>query len=169
MLKTGLFIILATSLLVVWLLPCRKPATSAQGTISLDPNTSYQTMSGWEATVQAGQLIEGNTASGKSNANPAFAKYRDQLCDQVVSDLGINRLRLELRGGAENPVDYFSNYLNGQIGFKDFTQHWYETINDNDDPQVINPDGFHFSELDLEVESVIIPIRQRLAARSEKL
>jgi len=140
-----------------------------QGTISLDPNTAYQTMIGWEAVAQAGQIQEINTASGKSNVNPAFAKYKDQLYDQAVSDLGINRLRVELRSGSENPVDYFSNYLSGQIGFKDFLQHWYEIVNDNDDPHVINPNGFHFTELDVEVEDVVLPMRQRLAARKEKL
>jgi hypothetical protein len=45
----------------------------------------------------------------------------------------------------------------------------YETINDNKDPKVINPAGFHFTEMDDIVQRIINPVRTRLAARGESL
>jgi O-glycosyl hydrolase len=54
--------------------------------ISLDPRTTYQTMLGWEATAQAGEVD-----------SPGFPAYQDFLFDQAVNDLGINRLRVEVR------------------------------------------------------------------------
>jgi uncharacterized protein (TIGR03437 family) len=149
---------------------CSRPAVmKSAAVITLDPATTYQTITGWEATAQAGQIKEVDTASGTSNLNPAFPRYKDQLFDLAVSDLGINRVRLQIISGTENPVDYFSRYINGQIGFRDFKAHWYEIINDNDDPLVINSNGFQFAELDLMVESLVIPLKQRLEARGEKL
>ena len=72
--------------------------------ISLDPSLKIQTISGWEAVAQAGEL----DCSG-------FDLYKDELFDLAINDLGINRVRLEIYSGAENPVDYFTQYLNGKI------------------------------------------------------
>lgn len=169
--KFGLLIIVLAILLAVfpktntfW-----KPASLQQAQIMIDPNTSYQTMVGWEAVSQAGQLNETDSITNKSNLNPAFANYKNQLYDQAVNDLGLNRIRLEIRAGLENPVDYFDKYLNGQITFDTYKALWYEIINDDNDPQNINPNGFKFSELDFFTETLVIPIKQRLADRGEKL
>lgn len=126
-------------------------------------------MVGWEAVAQAGQIAEVGTVSNRSNVNPAFANYKNQLFDVAVNDLGLNRIRLELRSGLENTVDYGERYTNGQINYNDWKARRYEIINDNADPLVINPNGFKFYELDFNIENVVTPIRQRLAARGEKL
>ena len=59
----------------------------AAGTVVIDPTTTHQTMAGWEATAWASQ------------ESPAFPNFKDALFDQAVDDVGINRLRLEVRSG----------------------------------------------------------------------
>lgn len=171
MLKIGLSVIGLVALFAVAPLPksLRKHIPFQQATITIDPNTSFQTIVGWEAVAQVGQIAEVGTVSNRSNVNPAFANYKNQLFDSAVNDLGLNRIRLELRSGLENTVDYSERYTNGQINYNDWKARRYDIINDNNDPQVINPNGFKFYELDFNIENVIIPIRQRLAARGEKL
>ncbi len=171
MLKAGLSLLGLVILFAVVPMPksLRKYIPYQQATITIDPTVSYQTMLGWEAVAQAGQIAEVNAVTNKSNVNPAFPNYKNQLFDAAVNDLGLNRLRLELRSGLENSVDYSDRYTNGQISYNDWKARRYEIINDNNDPQVINPNGFKFYELDFNVENVVIPIRQRLAAKGEKL
>lgn len=171
MLKMGLSIIGLVALFAVAPLPksLRKHVPFQQATITIDPTASFQTMVGWEAVAQVGQIAEVNSVTNRSNVNPAFANYKNQLFDSAVNDLGLNRIRLELRSGLENAVDYSERYTNGQISYNDWKARRYEIINDNNDPQVINPNGFKFYELDFNIENVVIPIRQRLAARGEKL
>src|SRR5262245_53750101 len=130
-----------------------------QVVITLNPRAPRQTMLGWEATAQAGQ----------TDFRDLFPKYKDALFDAVVNDLGINRVRLEVQDGAENPVDYFSLFYNNQISGSDYRAHRYEVINDNDEPNVINPDGFHFSSTDQAIDTVVLPLKQRLEARGERL
>ena len=133
-------------------------AAPQQATIKLDPQRKFQIITGWEATAQAGE-----------NHSPAFELYKDELFDRAVDDLGINRLRLEIRSGAENPEDFFSAFKAKKISEEEFRAHYYEAINDNGDPFFADPKGFQFSELDSTVESVVLPLKKRLAARGEKL
>lgn len=126
--------------------------------IKLNPQQKFQIISGWEATAQAAQYN-----------SRAFDKYKEKLFDDAVNNLGINRLRIELKSGAENPTDYFSSFKAGQINEKELNQHRYESINDNDDPFVMNPNGFQFSQLDSNIENVVLPIKKLLENRNEKL
>ena len=71
------------------------PSSPAPSTvITVDPSTRYQTMTGWEATAEGGQ-----------NDVASYPAYRARLLDLAVNTLGINRLRVEVKSGAENPVD----------------------------------------------------------------
>jgi hypothetical protein len=100
---------------------------------------------GWEATAQAGQ----------EECDPVtYANYRDPLYDRVVTELGINRLRLPLKSGSENPTDHFADLLAGRI-----TRSEWRTVRY----------GFHFTELDHFIDNVVTPIRNRLLARGEQL
>lgn len=126
--------------------------------IALNPFVKYQTMRGWEATDQAAQLY-----------SPAWNNYKNQLFDMAVNDLGINRIRLEIKSGTENPVDYFAQWRAGQITEDQYNTHRYEIINDDSDPNHINPAGFKFSFLDNTINSVVLPIKQRVTARGERL
>ncbi|HEX5416639.1 MAG TPA: glycoside hydrolase family 30 beta sandwich domain-containing protein [Chloroflexota bacterium] len=65
------------------------PATSAAGlpaTITVSPKTTYQTIEGWEAVAQACQFD-----------CSSFSSYSGALFDQATSDLGINRVRVEIK------------------------------------------------------------------------
>ena len=150
--------LLAVFFFMLFNVGCRSSVSSGQSIMVLDPITTYQTIIGWEANAQSGQI-----------AAPAFSKYKDQLFDQAVNDLGINRVRVEIPSGAENPIDYFSQYVNGRIKRNEWKQHLYEIINDNDDPLLINWKGFQFSELDHTIDNVVLPLKERLDARGEKL
>jgi hypothetical protein len=63
-------------------------------TITLDPSQTHQTITGWEAVPFALEPTD-----------PAFPHFKDALFDQAVNDLGINRVRLEVRSRVENTHD----------------------------------------------------------------
>ncbi len=137
-------------------------------TITLDPRTTYQTITGWEAVAQAGQLeCAIDPATGKYDPL-LFHAYKESLFDQAVAD-GINRIRLEVRSGSENPVDYFSLYLSGQITRQEWKTHWHDIVNDNNNPHQIDNAGFQFAEIDDQIEKIILPLKERLEARGETL
>ena len=127
-------------------------------TIVLFPAIIYQTMGGWEATAETGRLY-----------SAAWNNYKNALFDQSVNDLGINRLRVEITSGAENPVDYYVQWRAGQITENEYNAKRYEIINDNADPNTINPNGFKWTQLDGVIDEVVLPLRQRLQARGETL
>jgi hypothetical protein len=133
-----------------------RAATDA--TISLNPGISYQTIVGWEGVDTVGEM----------DFPSQFQTWRNKALDAAV-DLGINRIRLETKAGAENPVDYFTQYINGQISLSGWKPHWYEAINDNSNPSTINPAGFQFSMLDFKIDNIVLPLKQRLAAKGELL
>jgi hypothetical protein len=124
------------------------------------PSVSYQTMTGWEATAQAGEL-ECN--------RQAFDIYKNQLFDRAANELGVNRLRLEVRSGIENPVDWFTRYVNGEINYQEWKSHWWDIQNDNASASNAAANGFHWAFLDHTIDNVVQPMRQRLAARGERL
>lgn len=127
-------------------------------TIEISTEKRYQTFTGWEALSQTGEAH-----------SPNQPRYRQKLIDLSVSELGINRLRLEVRSGAENRRDYFSDWQSGKISEEEFNRSRYYVLNDNQDPDVASEAGFHFSELDLNIESVIIPYKDRLKKEQQDL
>ena len=131
----------------------------AQATISLNPSATHQRIIGWEGTDTIGELDQPNE----------FLKWRDIAVDRLVNELGITRVRLEVYAGTENPVNYFTQYLNGQIAYDTWMSHWFQAINDNSDPNVINQGGFQFSVVDFKIDNVILPLKQLMAANGEKL
>ncbi|HEX9108906.1 MAG TPA: Ig-like domain-containing protein, partial [Longimicrobiales bacterium] len=76
--------------------------TSTTGTINVN-TTRYQVINGWEAAAQAMQ------------GTAAFPRFRDTLIALAASDLGINRLRVPVRAGAENSIDYWTQFKKGQL------------------------------------------------------
>jgi len=127
-------------------------------TIAVDPSVTYQTISGWEATAWVAEP-----------SDPAFPHYRDRLYAALLDDVGITRLRLEVRSGAENTHDNWSGYQDGTIDYQTWRSRRYATINDNADPSTIDWSGFHFTEMDGVIESVVNPLRNLAAARGESL
>ena len=140
--------------------PSTPPPPATGVAINVDPSVEYQRMTGWEAVTQIGEL--------ECDHN-AFLLYRAPLLDAAVNDLGLNRVRLQLRSGLENNVDWFAQYQAGQIDRATWRTHWFEVVNDNANPNVLNASGVHWGFLDYTIDNVVTHLRQRLAARGERL
>ncbi|CAN5569549.1 hypothetical protein BH10CHL1_BH10CHL1_40060 [soil metagenome] len=136
--------------------------------INLNPKTTYQTFNDWEATDYNGNV--GFPEIGIYGFNPPVMNlYKDQLADLAVNDLGINRVRLEIYSGDENTADYYSPFVTGQASFDEWKAHRQKPINDNNDPNVINQNGFYFAFLDHKVDTAVLPLKQQLEAKGERL
>ena len=114
-------------------------------------------MSGWETTAQAG------------SESPSYPLYRDTLVKLAANDLALNRVRLEVRSGVEHTRDYWREGQAGRLRGTDYRCGRYETVNDNADPRVIAWSGFQFSELDHTVETLVLPLRDAIAARGQRM
>jgi len=130
------------------------------GTIGIIGSQQFQTMTGWEALAEIGH-VECDPA--------AYQSYKNGLLDRAANELGINRIRIGLRNGFENPTDYFVPFQAGQLTFNQWKVHWFQVVNDNNDPLVMNPAGFNWGYLDYTMDELVVPLRQRLAARGENL
>ena len=131
--------------------------------ITVDIGTEYETVDGWEATA-----IWDNVADN-GNYTPRLIPFRDQVADVAVNQLGLNRVRLEIQTGNENPVDYWQQFFNGQIDYDTLKGHFFHKINDNADPNVINSAGYQFTYIDGQIENVILPMKQRLEANGDSI
>ena len=137
-----------------------RPPVAAVGTITVNPAQQFQTMTGWEALMEIGQ----------AECDPrAYATYKSALLDRAANEVGINRIRIGLRNGYENPTDQWTNFKAGRLTFNQWKVFWFQVVNDNNDPFVINPAGFNWGFLDYTMDELVIPLRQRLAARGEDL
>ena len=121
-------------------------------------------MKGWEVTPRFWEQDK-----RRDRYDPSWLRYRDLILDHLVNELGINRIRIEIKSGAENPVDYWTLFRQNKIGYKEAKRHHYEKINDNDDPNVVNMAGFQFSHLDDQVENILLPLKQRIQDNGERL
>ena len=138
--------------------PLAPPAPrQSTAVITVDTATRFQRMSGWEANAQSGE------------AEPGFIGWQAELMDLAANNLGINRIRVELRSGAEHIVDYYGQFRAGMISESVWSPYKYVWVNDNDDPATINPDGFQWTALDEHLDATVVPLRARLAARGETL
>jgi hypothetical protein len=108
--------------------------------ITLNPAVKFQTINGWEASLPSSLI----SASAMTEAQWSL------LLDLAVNEMGVNRLRLDVAAGTE-----------GRNGTD------YAIVNDNADPNVIDPAGFNWTTLDQRIERVILPWRQRVLARQE--
>ena len=132
--------------------------------IRVDPAITHQVMNGWETTGRAWEYDKQG-----DRYDPSWLAVSDQIFDRMANELGINRFRLGVGSGFENPVDYWSKFESGEIGYKEFRRHFYEKINDDPDPQHLNPAGVHFSAMDYQVEKMLLPLKRRLEAKGERL
>jgi len=108
----------------------------AQNIVTVDTSIQHQRITGWEAM---GWMANFDT--------PWQIAHLDDWNDSVANacaDIGINRIRLEVRSGAENPIDYFTQYITGQISRTAWKAQWYNSINDNGNSAIVNDTGFHF-------------------------
>jgi hypothetical protein len=110
-------------------------------TINVNATVFHQTIVGWEVVLPAGETL-----------TPAQV---GQQLDVVVNDLGYTRARLEVVSGTE-----------GAGGITGPSR--YQIVNDNADPNVINPAGFTWTYLDALIDQQAVPFRQRVLARGEQ-
>jgi hypothetical protein len=136
----------------------------AEAAVTVDVTQTHQTMRGWEVTARAWE-----TNKQEDRFDSGWERYREEIAERLVNELGINRIRIEVKSGIENPVDYWARFRDGRIGYREYVRHYYEKINDNDDPLAANPAGFQFSMLDYQVEQMLLPMRRRIEANGEKL
>ncbi|MBX3042909.1 MAG: hypothetical protein KIT33_01555 [Candidatus Kapabacteria bacterium] len=132
--------------------------------IFVDTTISYQTIQGWEcgsSTVAVqGKNIETDTS---------LSYFRNDLINIIADSIGITRMRLEVRSGSENSADNWRKYIDSSISYDDWRAIRYATVNDNDDPDILNMDGFHFSELKIKMRNSVLPLRERLKEKGENL
>ncbi len=121
-------------------------------TVTVDPSATFQTIDAWEATARMWEFDK-----TENRFNGSWEPIAEPILTKLIDEGGINRLRLEIRSGAENPVDYWSKFRTGHLSYGQFKDKFYEKINDNDDPDSLNPAGIQFSELDYRVETLIQP------------
>jgi hypothetical protein len=136
------------------------PRGTSLGTVTVNGQQTFQTMTGWEALMEIGQ----------AECDPrAYQAYRNEVLDRAANEVGINRIRVGLRNGFENPSDPWPQKLSGQLTFDQWKVFWFKVVNDNADPMAMNPAGFNWGYLDYVVEQLIIPLKQRLQSRGDDL
>jgi hypothetical protein len=151
--------LIAVAAVVPLVLACWRATSSDQAVITLDPEKTYQVMTGWQARVGADWEDYPATAN----------TWTPTVIDQAVNDLGIDRVRIVALSGIENSTDYFQQYLGGQVTRGTWIGKRNEVINDNGDANSINPTGFKWTSLDFQIDNVVVPLKQRLDARGERL
>ena len=132
--------------------------------VTIDTSTTFQTIRGWETSDRVWE-----TDKKADRFDGSWISVADQLAKSLVAEVGINSLRLQIASGTENPVGNWQRFSDGTIGYKEMKSHLYETVNDNDDPALLDPAGFNFFALDQHVENVAIPMQTALAAQGERL
>jgi Big-like domain-containing protein len=136
------------------------PRATSLGTITVNGQQQFQTMTGWEALQEIGQ----------AECDPrAYQAYKNEVLDRAVNEIGINRIRVGLRNGYENPTDYWQQKASGQLTFDQWKVYWFRVVNDNSDPMAMNQAGFNWGYLDYTVDELIKPLKQRLQAKGEDL
>ena len=155
-----------SALRAVLLLVCIPAVACSQpeAHLAIDAREHHQKMAGWEVTARALEFDKGN-----DRFDGSWLAQRDAFAAMLVDEAGIDRLRLEIKSGMENPVDYWSLFAAGKIGYRAYKDRFYEKINDNDDPAALNPTGIHFSDMDWHVENIVLPVQKRLEARGRRL
>ena len=132
------------------------PPTGLPTVVAVNSAVRFQTMSGWQANAQAGQFLAG------------YQQWIGSVLDLAAAD-NINRLRVDVRSGIENPRDAFNEWQSGAITETSYNSFRYCTVNDNTNPGVLDMSRFSFGELDATMSRVVMPLRQRLQARGVSL
>jgi Glycosyl hydrolase family 30 beta sandwich domain len=123
----------------------------AETSVTLEPDSRFQTFEGWETTVNL-------------YFNKTPERYGPIIFDKLLREVGITRLRLEIAAGAENEGGWIDDLLAGRTSVDDQRPIFYETRNDNDDPFVSDPAGFDFGVLDYKYETFVVPMMERAKA-----
>ncbi len=140
------------------------PPGNVTSRISIDHNRPGQLLAGWEVTARFWEFDKAN-----NRYDGSWLASRDSIVQKLVDDAGITRVRVELRSGVENPIDYWTQFVNGQLSYTANRDHYYEKFNDNSNPAIANAAGFQWPSFDYYIENFVLPMRNRMAARNETL
>jgi hypothetical protein len=152
-LRGGLFARCLTAILAGMILAA--PGALAEGVrVTIDRNLRYQTITAWEASVDLFWPRE-------------LRQRRAEIFDRLADDIGITRLRVGIFSGTENTDRSFDAFREDRIGEAEWRANRYVTVNDDDDPFHINPEGFDFANLDWRIDTTVLPLRQRAQARGK--
>lgn len=141
--------------------------TGVSNCVTLDSGTLYQTMDGWRATAGVGEA-DCAVRPYWSGCPGHFTGWTDAALNTAV-EMGLNSIRLEIQPSIENTRDWAEDFYNGVITYEQWRSNWYRSVNDNGNATSINPSGFKWYKLDHSINHVVIPLRQKLAARGETL
>ncbi len=155
--------------ILTMLAACGSEPTSPQGPppaqqIRVDGAQRHQTIDGWATHLR---MWEEDKAGDRYD--PTIESYAAQVYQFLVDSVGINAVRLEIPSGMENPANRWREFREGRLSYSTWQKTRFEKINDNGDPNSLNPSGFTFDNLDFRVEYMLAPLRQALEARGEKL
>ena len=118
-------------------------------TLRFDANTTFQTFEGWGIVLPCWLFRRGRTpaeAAAAYDAGPARSNYTAALNEALAVEMverGFNRFRLE---------------VGPQVEF----------VNDNDDPDVLNPKAFRFKWQDSMVREQLLPMKRLVEKRGER-
>jgi len=158
------FLVLAIAVVAALGLIFWWPPAGAPTTVDIDDSTRFQTIDGWAVYPR---YWEDDKIGDRFDRS--FEPYTEAVSQVLVNDVGINSVRVEIWSGLENPVDYWLPHYEGDLSYKDYAPVRYEKVNDNDDPYSVDTAGFQFSKFDHRMEVMILPIKQAVEARGEKL
>jgi hypothetical protein len=132
--------------------------------VTIEAGATGQTIAGWEVTPRFWEFDKtGNVYDG------SWLTSRDAIVDKLALDAGITRVRIEVRSGVENPVDYWTKFINKTISYTEVKSHFYEKINDNTDPNSANASGYQWASFDYYVNEFVLPLKSKLASRGQTL
>jgi hypothetical protein len=131
-------------------------AQAQQVTITLDPSERHQTWRAWETTTVFDWPIPD-------------VPLRDEVYDHLLDVIGIGRVRVEVYAGDENTRTTIADLFAGKSDNEQLRLYRYQTVNDNDDPFVLNPAGFHWDDLDWRIKTIWLPLKAKADARGQTL
>ena len=137
--------------------------THAPATINVNEMERHQKIEGWEVTARAWEFDKVN-----DRFDGSVVAQKEQLATMLADDIGIDRIRLEIKSGMENPTDYWSSFASGRMTYGDYRRHFYDKINDNADAFTLDPARIQFSDLDWHVETFVLPLKQKVEARRRR-
>lgn len=128
-----------------------------QVAVTVDTTLHFQTMLGWEAMGWMGQW-------GSPWAQTHYPEFQPALVNGAAN-IGITRARIEVYSGCENPVDHFQQFLDGMFDEDGFIQVAYDIVNDNGNSAAIDTTRFHFTQLDWDMDHVLVPLKTAVEAQ----
>ena len=133
-------------------------------TVTVDVTTNRQTIRAWAAGNDVGCVDYPVSCQG----------YRNELLDTAVA-MGLNGVHMTLQiAEVEDNADLFQTWINTNADAPHANRNaWIANngspTNDNADPNTISASGLVWGRFNHTMNQIVVPMRQKLAARGEKL